>query len=208
MQLHMAGLLPRQRELAYFLTVSFKPRWTIEFCDVQPTMSRLCTPCLDDCNKMRADKTPWRSNPPVLTGTSRILVRHLANQKTIEHRELGPLEQKPETVTRLLECFESLRLMGWCDDAWKQQNVRINSAETLELYMNIAGNAYSGWAFLSTKMALLSTWGTFHPRFQKDPHGETPRPASSAQSEAKGHAGPDGSQSDDSASSSDGSRTG
>jgi len=171
--LDLSGLLPRQRELAWFLSHVFRPRWTVEFVDVQPSMMRLVAPCLNGENGgIRDDKTPWRNSPPVLTGTSRILVRHLVGDQVVQ-REVDANDSnevgKMEFSTRMLECFESLRLMGWCDDAWKKhRNTKVTSPEQLELIMNIAGNAFSAWAYLPCEMALLATWGTFHPRFHPD----------------------------------------
>lgn len=127
------GSLPdRAAELAFFLAMkfTFEADSAPQFVDVNSSLSRLC---------QDAESCPWRTSVSTITGQSRIVVRY---------RMMGVI------VLRPLLGLEGLSLIGWSMNFWISQ-VRFSDA----LLLNMAGNAFSGFAALPMLMSLLAGGG-------------------------------------------------
>lgn len=75
-EIRLGGLLPREREAAYFFHVVWAPAADIEFLDINVNTRRLALPHLEyDENEMATLKgtTPWHAGrPPTLTGSAKV----------------------------------------------------------------------------------------------------------------------------------------
>ena len=150
------GLLPREREVLYFIDRLFPPRAEVEFCDVNPTLKWICGSCLEGGIGPRIDgKSPWEPSSPTQVGSGKLVVRHTLQDEDIE------LGRRFSPVARVLKIPEVMRCIGWSDQYWATDNRAWMSLEEMEMWMNIAGNSYSIWHFIPWYCALLATFGKF-----------------------------------------------
>lgn len=125
------GLLPREVEAAWLLHNMFWPMAEgikVEYLDINATASRILVPFLDSDGRPKAGKTPWRREPPTLTGSMRLILRYI-----------GPGDR---VRIRAADAFEEMRLIGWQDSYSNVSEMPPAShitAEKLELYSNLAG---------------------------------------------------------------------
>ena len=102
--------------------------------------------------------TPWKPKMPTMTGSSKFLIRVRCSSS-----------DSPFKV-RLIEGWEAMRLIGWCDSLWKQGVRRDHTAAGpgqkpfSELLLEMGGNAYAIWHCIPWSLALLSTIGKYGTR--------------------------------------------
>lgn len=144
------GFYPREAEAVVLLHCLFEPRSKCEFIDVNPSLTRVVDTLIDsDSDEIKG--TPWRSTPPTLVGSGRLVMRHVRDGK------LPPL-------IRIVESFELARMIGWADNLWssKPTSSSEQTADGLALISNMVGNAFSLFQFGPFQMAILSTYGKYH----------------------------------------------
>lgn len=129
------GLTDRAAELLYFLHVAFTYDMTeaaVEFVDCNPSMGRLVA--------TEVSTSPWRTICPTLTGLSLLCVRYLGPGSSVVVRPITPIE--------------SFALIGW-DVSYFRRPIECAGACVL----NMAGNAFSGFAFSPVLMMALTGCG-------------------------------------------------
>ena len=67
-----------------------------------------------------------------------------------------------QSEVRLLESFETFRLMGWGDEEWQPGGDLFQDHVGNELLMNMSGNAFSQFHLGPWMLASLATYGKFH----------------------------------------------
>jgi len=105
----------------------------VEFCDVNPSLSRVLSHCSED-------KGPWRPTIPTITGMGRPVVRYVHD---------GCLIVRPVTGV------EAFKVIGWDLKYWYQPRCFSD-----ELLLNLAGNAFTSYAALVMLMTLLGAYGS------------------------------------------------
>ena len=148
-----AGMFPREEELSFFLDALFPYEIDVpQFLDINIKAERLLPGCMaaETIEELK-QKSPWRVGAPgTLVGSSKFVIRHRHNG---------------EVELRVLEAFEYMRLIGYPDEAWKPLSAKFKSMgplQMLDLFENMAGNAYSLFHFGPCQLALLSAFGRFH----------------------------------------------
>ena len=160
-----AGLGDRECDAAYFIDNVFAPQSPIEFCDINPTMTRMMSSCIDGEGVMIEGRSPWKANAPTQVGSGTMICRYLA-----EGREAQRIAPHTHGL-RLLEPFESMRMIGWDDSFWEDGVDYMDAdLETMLLLCNMAGNAYCAFHYLPWTCAVISTHGRFlqHKEQQED----------------------------------------
>ena len=147
----IGGMFPREVEATVFLHLvfPFDESNTFEFIDINQTLPRHVKRHLDEDTSRPKEPatTPWRPRPPTLVGSGKLLVRY----------------KNPEQVltVRLVECFETMRMVGWDDSMWKIGRCVSQDETYPELISNMAGNAYSLFHFGPWMLASIATFGRF-----------------------------------------------
>lgn len=146
------GLLPREVEAAWLVHKMFPMAEgvDIEYLDINATAQRIVLGYLDEDGAPKPGRSPWRAAPPTLTGSLRLILRYVGTTGRVR--------------IRTVDAFEAMRLIGWEDEFWNVGDMPPAAdltAETLELYENMAGNAYSAWHYGPWMCALLATAGRF-----------------------------------------------
>jgi hypothetical protein len=129
------GLPDRPAELLYFLHVAFPfdmKEAAVEFVDVNPSMGRLLP--------SEQSTSPWRTTCPTLTGLAIVCVRYLGPGSSVVVRPITPIE--------------SFALIGWGVSYFRSP---IDC--TASCVLNMAGNAFSGFAFSPVLMMALTGCG-------------------------------------------------
>ena len=156
-----AGLFPRELEVAILLDTLWPPQSAFEFVDVNPVLPRIVEHCVSDMSTMQIleGKTPWNPEPSTLVGSTKMLCRI-------------KVDDDRGSVVRILEAFEYFRLQGWSDELWCTERMPPAEelcVEDLELYPNMAGNAYSAFHFIPMLLAGMATYGRFAVLEEKEP---------------------------------------
>ena len=150
------GLFPRECEAAVLLHCIFVAKSEHEFLDINQNIVRHVDSCIDaDTNSIKG--SPWKSYPPTLVGSGKMMVRWT------------PPDKRSLTVVRVMEAIELARLIGWPDSMWTSRSPTSPLAqENLETISNMCGNAFSLFQFGPWQMATLATYGRFHHAFNQD----------------------------------------
>ena len=147
--------LPREREVAYALDRFFPPMADIEFVDVNPVIGRILSGHLDEDMKVKPNTTPWRPTSPTQVGSGKLVCRY-----TLTGRDAHAWAPKRYGI-RVLEPWESMRMIGWSDCFWSHPRDKTWSLEDMELLHNIAGNAFCIFHLVPWLCAMFATWGKF-----------------------------------------------
>ena len=106
------GMLPREREAVALLDILWPPAHEEDlmyFVDINPTIERLCQRLLDEDGKPIPGSGPWHETPGTLVGSGKLCVRYKPTPRLEGHIY----------HIRLLEAFESMRMIGWDDSFWR-----------------------------------------------------------------------------------------
>ena len=157
------GLRQREAEVLCFVDKWWPPRIdanapTLESFDINPGTMRLLKQHIDEWSlevkpaETRAQVTswgPWRRDLVTQIGSGKIVVRY---QTDTGH------------AVRLIEAYESMRLIGWSDESWRADDVLGGYDEKLErmdLIVNMVGNAFCFAHWVPVFCATMSTFGKF-----------------------------------------------
>ena len=162
--LRLEGLLPREREMMFFLDKAFPPPEVLpdkrhtyfEFLDINCSIQRHVKAHVNQETGERKG-TPWTSNPPTLVGGGKIVMRFWVRAADAG-RSLGKFWQ-----VRKFECWEEARLAGW-DDSWWSSDVAYKSSwshKRAEVVSNLMGNMFSVFNYIPFFCALVSTAGKY-----------------------------------------------
>lgn len=130
----------RATELAYYLMVRFpfeidEP----EFCDVNPSLSRICAD--------KANASPWRTTLATFTGGAIPVIRY---------RHGG------QVVCRTLFGIEAFRAIGWDQQHWRE------GCYSDQMLRNMAGNAFSGFALAPMLLVAFGFFGEMPSLFEEE----------------------------------------
>ena len=153
----LAGLLPRECEVAWMANRFWKPTSSdgVEFFDINPqtnwvfksymTLDMVLTEeLLEDF-----PRGPWRTSPPTMAGSTKIFMRYSTSNGF---------------QCRCWEGVEYFRALGWHDDAWRLPTAdALNCVTGSELLANLAGNAFSLYHYGPFVISTLATFGRFSP---------------------------------------------
>ena len=149
--------------MAAFLHAHFAATSELEFLDANQNIIWYVRSFVDDDGKLKAACTgsPWKSTVPTLTGTATMLVR------------VSNLQTGTSTI-RVVESFESMRLIGWFDDLWKplppgqdRHNPDDSGPQAKPfswLLADMSGNAYCVWHAIPWLLAVYATAGKYGKR--------------------------------------------
>ena len=162
----------------------------MELVDINPTLDRMLYSCWDekqDKNGVIAHewrRSPWRRwRPPTLTGKTKILMRVL--KAPVDAAQRGGdvvFDDSIEVKIRVLDGIEYFNLMGWQGKHWKPVRPPFNKwasdpFSSNETMLNLAGNAFSPFAWVAVQIALLTVRGYYCQQGEVAPAPETVQPA-------------------------------
>ena len=139
------GLLPRECEALIYMDWTWPPGASTspQFLDVNPNMARTLGSHVCEENGMPVNTEgsgPWKLGAPTQVGSGTMVVRYRlvgAERSSCSPRLFG---------IRMLEAWESMRLIGFSDDFWpigKLPEMESWTLDDLSTFSNMAGNAYS-----------------------------------------------------------------
>lgn len=156
------GLRERECEVLCFVDKWWPPRTdanapTLESFDINPGTMRVLKQHIDEWTlqvkpaETRSQTTswgPWRRDLCTQIGSGKIVVRF---QTDTGH------------AARLVEAYESMRLIGWSDESWEADGLLgyDQKLERMDLIVNMVGNAFCWAHWVPVFCATMSTFGKF-----------------------------------------------
>ena len=183
------GLRDREIEAACMADLFWPPRNSgtgsaVETVDINPDTKRIFKSHLHDDNSVKTPEEhqqtsawgPWRQGLCTQIGSGNILVRYKLPSPVPK-----PHGGEPYIFgIRLIEPLEAMRLIGWSDECWVASS-RPKTLDDLDLYQNLAGNAFCFAHYIPVFCSLLSTFGRFSvDDGQGMDRASLPRPAASS----------------------------
>ena len=163
------GLRDREIEAACMADLFWPPRNSgigsaVETVDINPDTKRIFKSHLheDSCVKTPEEHQqtsawgPWRQGLCTQIGSGKVLVRYKLPSPVPRPHGGEPYFHG----IRLIEPLEAMRLIGWSDDCWVDSS-RPKTLDDLDLYHNLAGNAFCFAHYIPVFCSLLSTFGRF-----------------------------------------------
>jgi len=152
-----AGMVEREQDVAFFAHRVF-PRpddlATVEFLDIGKPLARICKAVIDQHNDGVCG-SPWLSDPPIFTSSTRLLMRYVA-------RDTHAI------VVRLAEPFELMLFAGFSSTMFDTKRVAevCGAADSdmplHNLFWKLAVSSGTVSHYVALRLALLSTAGRFH----------------------------------------------
>ena len=153
------GLRQRECELVCFADKLWPPRRgpgspDIESFDCNPQTLRVLKGHIDE-ETMKLIPVEERQQTSGYGPWKRVLVTQIGSGKII-------VRYKTATghIIRLIEAFESMRLIGWDTESWSQAP-ECKSEKDLDAIVNLVGNAFYFAHFLPVFLSVLSTFGRY-----------------------------------------------
>ena len=138
----------------YFIDQTFEPQAVVGFCGVSATLQRMMSNSIDAAGDLIDWRMPWKASAPTQVASGTMVCRYLADGREAERI-------KPHTHgVRLLEPFESMRVIGWDDSFWDEGCDYTNAdLDSLLLLCNMACNAHCRFHYLPWTCAVIGTHG-------------------------------------------------